>query len=413
MEANPITRSDNKLFSRREFCSLAGGLAAAAAIRPLSAFSRQKPAAVSVDVARIDRKRILTAAHRYLRESPITITASSSPRSAGGRHDYFSEGDYFWPDPQNPGGPYINRDGMSNPDNFNDHRHALIRLSIQVPALAAAWLLTKDERFAAHAARHLRAWFLDEATLMNPNLEFAQAVHGRNTGRGIGIIDTLHLVEVARAVSTLAASKSFMPADLQGVTSWFAKYVEWMTTSQHGHDERDTKNNHSTCWVAQVAEFSRLTGNRALMDDCRHRFKTILVPNQIAADGSFPQELRRTKPYGYCLFNLDAMATVCQILSRSEDNLWTFELPDRRGIGKAMAYMFPFIADKKTWPLPPDVQYFDDWPVRQPSLLFAGLALSRPEYIKLWNRLNPDPTVDEIIRNFPIRQPVLWLTTQH
>ena len=42
---------------------------------------------------------------------------------------------------------------------------------------------------------------------------------------------------------------------------------------------------------------------------CRDRFKTVLVPNQIAADGSFPLELRRTKPYGYSLFNLDAFAT--------------------------------------------------------------------------------------------------------
>jgi len=55
------------------------------------------------------------------------------------------------------------------------------------------------------------------------------------------------------------------------------------------------------------------------------------------------------------------------------------------------------------------VQYFDQWPVRQPSLLFAGLAFSRTDYLKLWRRLNPDPTVAEVIRNFPIRQPVLWL----
>ncbi len=34
---------------------------------------------------------------------------------------------------------------------------------------------------------------------MNPNLQYAQAIQGRFTGRGTGIIDTLHLVEVARA----------------------------------------------------------------------------------------------------------------------------------------------------------------------------------------------------------------------
>src|SRR5215831_3419114 len=147
------------------------------------------------DVSVFDRERVLKAANGYLSEAPITITASSSPRSAGGAHDFFSEGDYWWPDPQNPGGPYIQRDGMSNPDNFNEHRRALMRLSIQVPALVAAWKLSADRRYADHAARHLRAWFVDDATRMNPNLQYAQAIHGRTTGRGIGIIDTIHLVK--------------------------------------------------------------------------------------------------------------------------------------------------------------------------------------------------------------------------
>lgn len=365
--------------------------------------------AEKINVAEIDRKRILTAAQRYLKEEPITITASSSPRSAGGKRDYFSEGDYWWPDPKNPGGPYIQRDGMSNPDNFVAHRHAMIRLSLMVPALAAAWMLTKEERYAAHAARHLRAWFLDPATLMNPNLQYAQAIHGVTTGRGTGVIDTIHLVEVARSIPVVGTSKSLSTADQTGLKKWFSDYLEWMTTSKNGQDERDAKNNHGTCWVMQVAEFARYSGNRTQSDYCRDRLKTVLFSNQIAADGSFPQELRRTKPYNYCLFNLDAMATSCHILSTPEDNLWTYKLTDGRGMEKVMAFMYPFIADKKKWPYPDDVEYFDQFPLRQPSLLFAGLALSHPEYLATWKTLNPDPTVPEAIRNYPIRQPVLWV----
>jgi len=364
----------------------------------------------SIDVVAIDRARILRAADRYLRESPVTITAFAAARSAGGKHDYFSEGDYWWPDPANPGGPYIQRDGHSNPDNFNDHRLALIRLSVQMPALSAAWLLTKNQPYAALAAKHLQAWFLDESTRMNPNLEYAQAIHGRSTGRGIGIIDTLHLVEVARAATLLEGSPALTNAVRDGVKQWFSAYLRWMTTSPHGIEEREAKNNHGTCWVLQVAEFARFTGNADLAGFCRSRFKSVLVPNQVAENGSFPEELRRTKPYGYCLFNLDALAAACQVLSTPDDNLWTFELPGGRGIRKAVEYMFPFIRDKKSWPFPPDVQYFDQWPVRQPSLLFAGLAYLRPEYLDLWRKLDPDPTEKEIIRNFPIRQPVLWVT---
>jgi hypothetical protein len=360
------------------------------------------------DVAAFDRARVLKAANQYLSESPVTITASSSARSAGGLHDFFSEGDYWWPDPQNPAGPYIQRDGMTNPDNFTDHRRYLMRLSVQAPALAAAWRLTKDKRYAAHAVRHLHAWFLDEKTRMNPHLKFAQAIKGRFTGRGIGVIDTIHLVEVARAVEVLESANTLSKVEVNGVRKWFAEYLTWMTTHPYGIDEREAKNNHGTCWVMQVAAFARLTGNQELLKYSRERFKTVLLPNQMAADGSFPLEMRRTKPYGYALFNLDAMAAICRILSTPEDNLWTFELADGRGMQKAMAYMTPYIRDKKSWPLKPDVMYDQEWPMRHPSLLFAGLAFDNPEYIGLWKSLRADSEVEEVIRNFFIRQPVLW-----
>jgi hypothetical protein len=361
----------------------------------------------SLDIRSIDRARVLRAAAAYLAEAPITITATQSPRSSGGKHDYFSEGDW-WPDPKNPSGPYIRRDGMSNPDNFDEHRRALLRLSVQMPALSAAWLITKQRRFADHAAGHLRAWFLNEQTRMNPNLEYAQAIRGIATGRGTGIIDTLHLVEVAQAASVLESSGALSNRDHAGLNQWFAAYLEWMSTSKNGIEERDAKNNHGTCWVEQAAEFARYTGNSKMTGFCRDRFKNDLVL-QIATNGSFPDELRRTKPYGYSLFNLDAMATVCKILSAPGDDLFAFETANGAGMKKAMEFMFPFIADKKKWPHPPDVMYFDEWPVRQPSLLFAGLALQKLEYMALWRTLDPDPTVEEIVRNFPIRQPMLWL----
>ena len=361
------------------------------------------------DVAAFDCNRVLTAANNYLKEQPITITASRSPRSAGGIHDFFSEGDYWWPDPNNPGGPYIQRDGMSNPDNFVDHRRYLMRLSIQVPALTAAWKITNDARYARKAASHLRAWFIDEATRMNPSLEFAQAIHGRFTGRGTGIIDTIHLVEVAKAIQVLEASGALSEAELKQIKKWFSDYVVWMTTSKNGTDERDARNNHGTCWVMQVSAFADLIGDKRLLEYCRDRFKTVLVANQIAVDGSFPEEKRRTKPYGYSLFNLDAMTTVCQILSTPNDNLWKFETRDGRGVARAVVYMYPYIKDKKSWPLKPDVMYDAEWPMRHISLLFAGRALNQREYLELWQKLPADSNVEEVNRNFFIRQPVLWV----
>jgi hypothetical protein len=365
--------------------------------------------AAEIDLREVERARVVRAADRYLKERPITITAHSSKRSAGGPNDYFSEGDYWWPDPKDPSGPYIQRDGMTNPDNFVAHRHALIRLSVQMPALTAAWSITKNDQYAQHAAEHLRAWFVQPSTRMNPNLQYAQAIHGRVTGRGIGIIDTLHLVEVARAIPFLRETSALSATEHEQVKQWFADYLQWMTTSKNGMEERDAKNNHGTCWVMQVAQFAQYTGNRQLVEYCSERYKTVLLPGQLAADGSFPLELKRTKPYSYSLFNLDAMATLCQTVSSPQDDLWKFRLADGRSMQTAMAFMFPYIADKRSWPHAPDVQYFDDFPVRQPSLLFAGLAYSEPRYLELWRTLNPDPVVDEVIRNYPVRQPVLWV----
>src|SRR5215216_2479462 len=150
----------------------------------------------------------------------------------------------------------------------------------------------------------------------------------------------------------------------------------------------------------QAAQFARLTGNQELIRYCRNRFKTVLLPNQMAADGSFPLEMKRTKPYGYSLFNLEAMATICQIVSTPEDDLWSFELADGRSLRRGMEFMARYIRDKKSWPLASDVMYDQYWPMRQSSLLFAGLRFNQAQYIELWKTLPADSTVEEVIRNF-------------
>src|SRR5436305_12664104 len=116
-----------------------------------------------------------------------------------------------------------------------------------------------------------------------------------------------------------------------------------------------------------------------MLDFCVDRFNTVFIQNRLAADGSVRKEFRRTEPYGYSLFKVEAMVAVCQILSTAQDNLWTFYLADGRNMARAMEYMTPFIREKKTWPLKPDVMYDKEWPMRQTSLLFAGLALSRAD----------------------------------
>lgn len=372
--------------------------------------------AQSIDVEKLNKqllkdeyKRIVDAADELLREKPITITEFSSPRSAGEKHDYFSEGDYWWPDVNNPTGPYIQKDGMTNPDNFVEHRRVMVRLSIHSATLTAAYKVTSDIKYAMHTIKHLKAWFVDSLTRMNPSLLYAQAIKGRFTGRGIGIIDTIHLIEVAQSIMILEKSKLISEEDLNAIKNWFKEYLLWLTTHQYGIDEMNAKNNHGTCWVMQVAMFSKLVNDVDKMNFCRKRFKEVILPGQMASDGSFPLELKRTKPYNYSLFNLDAMAAICQILSTKEDNLWDFSLTDGRNIKKGIEFMFPFIKNKQDWTYPQDVMFYEYYPVRQPSLLFAGVAFSEQKYIELWKLLDPDPKNEEVVRNYPIRQPILWL----
>ena len=365
--------------------------------------------AADLDLKKLDHDRVITAADSFLKEKPITVTAQSSPRSAGGPHDFFSEGDYWWPNPNDPAGPYIQKDGMTNPDNFIAHRQAMTRFSIHVATLTAAWRITNDKKYADHAIEHLRAWFVNKDTMMNPNLQYAQAIKGVTTGRGIGIIDTIHLIEVAKSASLLQQAGLLKDDDLNTTKKWFTDYLTWLTTSKNGKDEMNAKNNHGTCWVMQVAGFASFTGDQKILDLCRQRFKQVLLPNQLAADGSFPQELRRTKPLGYSLFNLDAMATVCHILSTKEDNLWTFATSDGRTMRKAIDFIYPYVQDKTKWPHKPDVMFHEFWPVRSPALLFAGLAFNDQKYLDLWKTLEANPTNEEVLRNLPIRQPILWV----
>ncbi|UPK69782.1 alginate lyase family protein [Chitinophaga filiformis] len=360
-------------------------------------------------IVNVLREQVLKEAAWAKQQAPVTVTAATCKRSAGGKHDFYSEGDYWWPDPAHPDSPYIQRDGMTNPDNFAAHRHAMIRFSRIIGALAAAYRITGNAAYIRESLPHLRAWFTDTATRMHPNLQYAQAIKGRFTGRGIGIIDAIHLMEVAQGVLVMQRNPAFDKELAKGIHEWFADYLHWLTTHQYGKDEMNAKNNHGTCWVMQAACFARLTQDTALLRFCRDRYKQVLLPNQMAADGSFPLELARTKPYGYSLFNLDAMVTICQILSDKENDLWAYKLPDGRSIKKGIAFLYPYVADKAKWPYKKDVMYWDEWPVAQPFLVFGATAYQQQEWLDTWKKLDHQPSNAEVVRNLPVRHPLIWL----
>ncbi len=198
--------------------------------------------------------KLVRDAESALKQGPFTVTSKTQAAPSGDKHDFYSQGPYYWPDPSKPNGlPYLSRDGERNPevDNISDDRNMSLMISTS-QTLALAYYFKGDERYAERAALILQAWFLDPATRMNPNMNHAQAIPGRHDGSGIGIIDSHNLPQVLDAVGLIAGSKAWSMEDDRGMRDWFAQYLDWMTTSKNGQQEAKQENNHGSFYDAQI-----------------------------------------------------------------------------------------------------------------------------------------------------------------
>jgi hypothetical protein len=295
---------------------------------------------------------LVQQAERELKTGPLSVMHKKLTPSSGDKHDYMSVGPYWWPDPSKPDGlPYIRRDGVINPDRNNaaTDSEELHKMFGSVATLALAYRETGAEKFAEHAAELLRGWFLDPATKMNPNLNFGQAVPGRNEGRGTGIIDTAGLVELMRALPWLEKSKTWTAADREGMKQWFAKYLDWLQSSKNGREEADAANNHGTWYDAQVVCLALAVGRDDLAKKTLEAAKSKRIAAEIQPDGSQPRELERTKSFGYSAMNLRAFFELATLGDRVGVDLWNYETKDGRGIRKALDYMAPYMDASKAW----------------------------------------------------------------
>jgi hypothetical protein len=325
------------MVTRRSFCATAAGFAA------LPAWSASGKALVLVTEEQAKRIKPGDAVRGYadaaLRSGPWSVTTTRPKDVDATPNDYYSEGPYWWPDPKNPKGPYIRKDGERNPARFDANRRDLGSLCTATLALGMGAYLTGDKRYAEHAGRLLSTWFLDPKTRMNPNLEYGQAVRGHNTGRGTGIIDTVSFIHCAQGVMLLEAAGMY---DAAGVRRWFADYLKWMTTSKKGVDEKKAENNHGTWWTAQAAAYATLTGDAANLQMAWKQYRDVLVPTQIEPDGSCPREEARTNSLGYSAMNLDAFAVICRIAQVHGLDLWD-------GVRKAFTYLMPYVLHPENW----------------------------------------------------------------
>jgi len=307
--------------------------------------------------------------------APQSVVNKDATPPSGDKHDYMSQAPYFWPDPKSPNHlPYIRRDGERNPEinKLPDHQ-SMDRMVGAVETLALAYYFEADEACALKATQLLRAWFIDPATRMNPNLQYAQAIPGINTGRGIGLIETRGLTRVVDAAGLLAGSKAWSESDQRGLEQWFTKFLEWMLESKNGRDEAAAKNNHGTYYDLQVTSFALFVGKKDLATQTLEAAKQKRIAAQIEPDGRQPLELVRTKAWSYSVGNLDGLMLLATIGEKIGVDLWNYRTTDGRSIRRALDYLAPFAFAEKKWP----DQQIGEW---QPQILFPLIRRGAPRY---------------------------------
>ncbi|VGO16670.1 hypothetical protein PDESU_05261 [Pontiella desulfatans] len=348
-------------------------------------------------------QRLIAQADEALNAGPFTVMQKSTTPASGDKHDYMSQGPYWWPDPSQPDGlPYIWRDGEVNPETRTTASDQ-VRKSAMVKAvdsLALAYYFTEDERYANHAARLLRFWFLDPKTRMNPNLNFGQAIPGMDTGRSIGIIESVGFLKTADAAVLLQPSKAWKPVDHGGLKAWYREYLQWLLESPHGRKEGQATNNHGTWYDVQVACFALFCGDRATAKTVLEKAGQVRIASQIDEEGKQEEELRRTKSFSYSIMNLKALYALARLGESAGIDLWKLGEGDRPYLQAAFEFLAPYTNKDLEWP------YRQISTVKSasmyPLISQAYINYRKPEYRDLLKHLSEEDLSQPELLLFPV-----------
>lgn len=252
-------------------------------------------------------RALIEEADSLLGVEPLSVMMKKKPSPAGDNHYYTSLARYFHPNPETRDGlPYVNRDGITNPEIALWDRNTLGETARPIGTLGLAWYFSGDERYAVKATELLRVWFLNKDTRMYPNFEYAQMVPGVNGGKGrsFGVLDGYSFVEMLDGVALLEGSKAWTVKDDKGLKKWMSSLLDWMLTSEQGVEEASQSNNHSTAYDAQAIALAMFTGRNDIARKIIVEIPEKRIFRQIDPDGQQPHEMWRTLSYGYSQYNL-------------------------------------------------------------------------------------------------------------
>lgn len=328
-------------------------------------------------------KKLIRDAEKALDVDPVSVVDKDAVPPSGNKHDYMSLSRYWWPDPTKPDGlPYMRRDGETNPETakYPDHEN-FVTMAQAVSTLGLAYFYSGMPAYARHAGKLARAWFLDSATAMNPNLQYAQAVPGRSDGRGPGVLDGRHTAVVIDAVNMIRGSEGWTDADDAALRAWFGKYVDWLTTSVNGIHEGKAANNHGTWHDAHVVPAALYSGKRDIALRIIQEVPEKRIGGQIEADGSQPKELARTRPWHYSWFNLQAYARLAVQAKRLGVDLWRAKGPDGQSLKTAVEFLLPYLKKERVWSYP-DLDKIDPLHLA-PGLIELAAVSGEASYLDL------------------------------
>lgn len=295
---------------------------------------------------------LIEKADAALKSKPFSVMNKTAIPPSGSKHDYMTLAPYFWPNPDTPNGlPYIRKDGEVNPearDNFTDFKEKENFFN-SIDVLGKAFYYSKNRVYGEKAIALIRTWFLDEATKMNPHLNYGQGVRGVNDGRPFGIIEFGGIRELIECMEIMEHGGILDETIKNGIKSWLTEYKDWLQNSEIGSQERNTLNNHGTWYDVQMCSILLYLGELEQLNAVLEQVKTTRIASQIEPDGSQPRELARTKSFSYSTMNLSAFTKLAWFGEKTGVDLWNFETTDGRSIKKAYEYLIPYISTNKKW----------------------------------------------------------------
>lgn len=295
--------------------------------------------------------KLFADAENIVVKKPVSVTQKTLLPPSGDKHDFLSLSRYYWPNPDTENGlPYQRKDGVTNPDIYGDgyDKRAIEEMIDRVRTLSLAYFFFEKDLFAKKAAEQLRTWFVDEATRMNPNLNYAGLIPGQKPGRGL--VPLNELPEILDASLLLSSSPHWTEEDAAAMRRWAEEYYAWMTRDTSGLTDKYLRNNRGTWYDVQAASLELFLGYSDKARDRLQAAKDRRLPQQFASDGSQPFEAERTKPWLYGTYNLKAWMDLADMGERVGVDLWNAATPDGASLRAGVAYLVTFSAGDASWP---------------------------------------------------------------